>query len=303
MNITMEWSKRRLKVLLLGLLSFVMTYAILFNIGQEQNKKGPYHSECQCFRPFIHFEANQENIAETDLTCSKVRILKWLGLLFDILVLTFQRPPSSFWAVNYFFRAAQERVSQCELVFQEASLRGSHQKVITFTFYEATREEKSSFDAFQRDYFAGIEDNLLLLSQLYGHEWVMRLYYQFSSKQSPTWTRLCSLVCNHANIDICDAETNPKLGKYWPSKISELLSVVLILLSVDFSQQFLRSRMSQFLPNFTISLANLSFIARQHVQDFPAELAFFASCGSPSGRSSCQRPGQPNFTQRSGSSE
>ena len=39
----------------------------------------------------------------------------------------------------------------------------------------------------------------------------MRLYYHLS-RDSPKWQRLCSIVCQDINIDICDVENNPKFG-------------------------------------------------------------------------------------------
>ena len=66
---------------------------------------------------------------------------------------------------------------------------------------------------FKRDYFAGIETNLKLMKKFYGSDWIMRLFYQIS-KSSPTWKRLCSLVCQDPNIDICNAEDNPMYGKF-----------------------------------------------------------------------------------------
>lgn len=72
---------------------------------------------------------------------------------------------------------------------------------------------RKSFDAFNRDYFAGIESNLKLVNQMYGPEWVMRLYYQMPNKESQNWSKLCHLVCNNPQLDICDIEHNPKYGK------------------------------------------------------------------------------------------
>ena len=71
---------------------------------------------------------------------------------------------------------------------------------------------RHSFDAFNRDYFAGIETNLKLMSQLYGPQWVMRLYYQIPNPDSKNWSKLCHLVCTHPQLDICDIEQNPKFG-------------------------------------------------------------------------------------------
>lgn len=93
-----------------------------------------------------------------------------------------------------------------------AAYRGPGQKVIAYTYYEANVKQKKSFDAFNRDYFAGIESNLKLVNQMYGPEWVMRLYYQMPNKESQNWSKLCHLVCNNPQLDICDIEHNPKYG-------------------------------------------------------------------------------------------
>ena len=49
------------------------------------------------------------------------------------------------------------------------------------------------------------------MNDLYGPEWILRLYYQIP-KESPNWSRLCHLVCTNTQIDICDIEQNPKYG-------------------------------------------------------------------------------------------
>jgi len=90
---------------------------------------------------------------------------------------------------------------------EDAWRRGRHQRVIAFTFFEATdaqmAEEKEN-----RQYLQGVEENLLLLPLLYpGH--VMRLYFQ-AGKQS--FGKLCELACKHPNLDLCPTESNPKLG-------------------------------------------------------------------------------------------
>ena len=50
------------------------------------------------------------------------------------------------------------------------------------------------------------------MEELYGPDWTMRLYYQIP-KESQNWKRLCSIVCQNSNIDVCDAENNPMFGK------------------------------------------------------------------------------------------
>ena len=50
------------------------------------------------------------------------------------------------------------------------------------------------------------------MQELYGPDWIMRLYYQIP-KESQNWKRLCSIVCQNSNIDVCDAENNPMFGK------------------------------------------------------------------------------------------
>ena len=49
------------------------------------------------------------------------------------------------------------------------------------------------------------------MKKLYGPNWILRLYYHIS-RNSTNWHRLCSLVCQNANIDICDVENNHKFG-------------------------------------------------------------------------------------------
>ena len=70
---------------------------------------------------------------------------------------------------------------------------------------------RTTFDDYKRDYFVGIERNLSLMKKFYGTNWIMRLYYHLS-KNSTNWQRLCTLVCQDSNIDICDVENNPKFG-------------------------------------------------------------------------------------------
>lgn len=89
--------------------------------------------------------------------------------------------------------------------------RGAGQKVIGFTFYQPVREENGTEDKSLRNYFQGIQDNLTLMKEKYGPEWILRLYYQVQP-DSPVMKQLCDLACSQPNLDLCDAEDNPRLG-------------------------------------------------------------------------------------------
>ena len=86
---------------------------------------------------------------------------------------------------------------------KQALTRGSHQKVIAFTFFVGP-----TFDKLKRDYLAGIEKNFLNMQSMYGSEWVMRLYYNIQGNQE-LLDHICSLACFKSNIELCDlAEKN-----------------------------------------------------------------------------------------------
>ena len=76
--------------------------------------------------------------------------------------------------------------------------RGSHQHVVSFTFYEAVRdiEEEEAEDDISRNYFQGIHENLELMKSFYP-DYVMRLYYQVSDE---TEQKLCRLGKKLLNI-------------------------------------------------------------------------------------------------------
>ena len=63
----------------------------------------------------------------------------------------------------------------------------------------------------QRKYFLGIKENLDLMRKFYPG-WTMRVYYQVNEYQGQVIKRLCELVCSEPELDICDANANPKLG-------------------------------------------------------------------------------------------
>ena len=66
--------------------------------------------------------------------------------------------------------------------------RGSHQKVVAFTFYESESDLEVKSDE-TRHYFEGIRENLALMKEYYP-DFVMRLYYEVSSQTEPKLCRL-----------------------------------------------------------------------------------------------------------------
>ena len=62
-----------------------------------------------------------------------------------------------------------------------------------------------------RKYFLGIKENLDLMRKFYPG-WTMRVYYQVNEYQGDVMKKLCEIACSEPELDICDANTNPKLG-------------------------------------------------------------------------------------------
>ena len=71
---------------------------------------------------------------------------------------------------------------------QSAFERGSHQKIVAFTFYESESELGVKSEK-TRHYFDGIRDNLALMKEYYP-DFVMRLYYEVPDQ---TESKLCRL--------------------------------------------------------------------------------------------------------------
>ena len=67
--------------------------------------------------------------------------------------------------------------------------RGSHQKVVAFTFYEPESSEVGVKGDQTRHYYEGIRDNLALMKEYYPG-FVMRLYYEAPPQ---TESKLCRL--------------------------------------------------------------------------------------------------------------
>ena len=80
-----------------------------------------------------------------------------------------------------------------------------------FTYYEPIKEEKSTEDKHNREYFKGIAENVKLVKELYGEDWTVRLYYRVQDN-SPMLRQICDLACSEPTLDICDANFNPRLG-------------------------------------------------------------------------------------------
>ena len=104
--------------------------------------------------------------------------------------------------------ASAERVEYSDTTCgRDAYERGTHQKVVGFSFYGNT----SSGVHKAKQYFIGIKENLSLVSQLYGKDWSMRLYYDLE-KDDPLLEDLCSLACEQPSLDLCyvrDLPGNP----------------------------------------------------------------------------------------------
>ena len=83
---------------------------------------------------------------------------------------------------------------------------GPDQKVLSYTFYGG-----DTFDSYDRDYFAGVEENLRGMKELYPDDFRMRLYYDIP-KGGALFERLCDLACKEPRLDICDVTRNPKFG-------------------------------------------------------------------------------------------
>ncbi len=93
-----------------------------------------------------------------------------------------------------------------------AGLRGSHQKIVSFSYYSGKYEDWQSSDYIHRDYFSGLERNLEAIKDLYGPSWTLRLYHEMP-RESLTWRNLCKLVCTHNNLDVCDVHRIPNFSK------------------------------------------------------------------------------------------
>ena len=86
---------------------------------------------------------------------------------------------------------------------QDAWHRGSHQKVLAFSFYSVPgRASKSKM------FFKGVKANLDLMGKLYEKDWNMRLYHDLEDKD-PLMADACSLACNNSNLDLCRVKNLP----------------------------------------------------------------------------------------------
>ena len=81
--------------------------------------------------------------------------------------------------------------------------RGSHQKVLAFSFYSVpSRANKST------RYFKGVKANLDLMGHLYEKDWNMRLYLDLDVKD-PLMVEACDLACNNSRLDLCPVKKLP----------------------------------------------------------------------------------------------
>ena len=83
--------------------------------------------------------------------------------------------------------------------------RGNHQKIVGFSFYGNSNSSVRS----AKQYFVGIEENLEKMTELYGEDWVMRLYYDLDPSDQQLMDQLCDLACTNNNIDLCNIRKLP----------------------------------------------------------------------------------------------
>ena len=74
------------------------------------------------------------------------------------------------------------------------------------------KENEEREDKSKRNYLDGIKDNFQLIKEKYGSDWIVRVYYHVKSydKNSPVMKQLCDLACSEPNLDLCDAQKNPR---------------------------------------------------------------------------------------------
>ena len=82
---------------------------------------------------------------------------------------------------------------------KDAFQRGPGQKVIAYSYYEATRR----LGNMNRKYFEGLEANIKLLDKAYPG-WKIRLYTDVDPEGRKMKT-ICRLACTHESFDICYA--------------------------------------------------------------------------------------------------
>ena len=93
---------------------------------------------------------------------------------------------------------------------ESAYYKGSHQKVISFTFFEPSESDPVPNNKSAREYFRGIEENLSLVKKFYpGYN--MRIYYQVFN--DVTQSRLCNLGESLLNYDCGCCFMDPKYIK------------------------------------------------------------------------------------------
>ena len=70
---------------------------------------------------------------------------------------------------------------------------------------------RNKYDMNDRDFIGGIERNLKSI-QKYFPDHIMRLYYQVPANSS-FLKDICHLACSSSNLDLCNIEKIPSIGK------------------------------------------------------------------------------------------
>lgn len=80
----------------------------------------------------------------------------------------------------------------------ESSVRGRHQKVITYTVFGDAQDDASVF----RRYFSSIKNISQTANKMYPG-WIIRIYHNIIDSQSEAQKQLCKVFCRYPNIDLC----------------------------------------------------------------------------------------------------
>merc|ERR1712243_8170 len=78
-------------------------------------------------------------------------------------------------------------------------------EVVSFSFFGSVNSTRNE----ERQYFQGIEENLALVSELYGGSWSMRVYYTLDGNNPSTMAFLCRLACANPALDLCPVSSLP----------------------------------------------------------------------------------------------
>lgn len=82
----------------------------------------------------------------------------------------------------------------------ESSVRGTHQKVITYTLYGNVQDS-----AISKRYFSLLK-NISLTTEKYYPGWIVRIYHNIRDRDGPekeAHSQLCDIYCRFSHVDLC----------------------------------------------------------------------------------------------------